>query len=455
MEKEKTYKLKTNSFSDFKDHLNDSDFVFLSAPFGLGKTTFLKSFINDEKDKESNNNFFHLYPVHYAVSENEDIFELIKYDLLFELLKNDKTERSSNVKTFNKVKQVVKENVNAVLLKLIEEIPKVGKSIKEVMHGFEKTKMDLIELFQSDFQDSQLNDFIKEVEGRKGSVFEHDIITSYIENFLNELKVGDEDKKNILVLDDLDRVEPDHVFRLLNVFSANFDSSEYSLNKFGIDKIIVVADYYNIKSVYHHKYGKESDFEGYINKFYSNKIYFLTFYDAVKNLFRNDFNLYEYGGFPDLKINLLALLFNNRQLSFRQLRRMSNMDFNRERNLVDILEDMVGLFNGDYKDLTRAFKVVSVEKDSTIKKTFWGELLKYIIGFYYDNGKEKIKVNGVLINNKKRHEFELWNNKVVDFEVANEFNIELYVYHDLKNVTKSMIWKEFLEFLNYKYLIGN
>lgn len=84
----KGYKLKTNSFFNFEEHIGNSDFIFLSAPFGFGKTTFLKDFIESVRSEEKYN-FFHLYPVHYAVNKNEDVFELIKYDLLFEILKKD------------------------------------------------------------------------------------------------------------------------------------------------------------------------------------------------------------------------------------------------------------------------------------------------------------------------------------------------------------------------------
>ncbi|MBA6155976.1 hypothetical protein H3Z83_05515 [Tenacibaculum sp. S7007] len=453
MNKKKDYKLKTNSFLNFKEHLEDSDFVFLSAPFGLGKTTFIKDFISSEENK-SKYNFFHLYPVHYAVNKNEDVFELVKYDLLFELLKQNDITEEIDINYKEATKKIAEKNIKAILLSFVEKIPEIGKALKEIIGAFKIVEKEILELYEQEFNTPELNSFINKIENTKGSIFENDIITTYINNKLVEIKKGDSEKENILILDDLDRIDPEHIFRLLNIFSANFDNSGYSINKFGIDKVIIVADYYNVKSIYHHKYGKGSDFEGYINKFYSNKIYFLTFYDAIKNLFRHDFNLYEYGGFPDLKINLIALLFNNRQLSFRQLRRMSNMDFNRGKNLVEVLEDMMELFNGDYKDLAKAFNGVSTEKDGTIKKTFWGELLKYIIGFYYDNGKEKIEVNEELANNEKRYGFSLWNNKIIDFEVSNEFNVELDVYLNLKSVTKSMIWKEFLEFLNYKYLIN-
>ncbi len=75
--------------------------------------------------------------------------------------------------------------------------------------------------------------------------------------------------------DDFDRIDPEHVFRILNIFAAYFDDNLYNgkgkLNKFGFDKIIIVCDYNNLKSIFHHKYGSKTDFGGYINQFYSKK----------------------------------------------------------------------------------------------------------------------------------------------------------------------------------------
>ena len=61
--------------------------MFFSGPFGIGKTYFLQNFF-----EQNQNHFevFHLYPVNYQISNNNDIVELLKYDILVELLKKDK-----------------------------------------------------------------------------------------------------------------------------------------------------------------------------------------------------------------------------------------------------------------------------------------------------------------------------------------------------------------------------
>ena len=71
----------------FENHLLSHDRVILSAKFGDGKTFFLNKF--KEKCKESEKSpfeFITLYPVNYQVLDNKDIFELIKHDVLLQIL---------------------------------------------------------------------------------------------------------------------------------------------------------------------------------------------------------------------------------------------------------------------------------------------------------------------------------------------------------------------------------
>ena len=76
----------------------------------------------------------------------------------------------------------------------------------------------------------------------------------------------------VLLIDDLDRLDPEHVFRLFNIFSAHYDDVTES-NKFGFDKIIFVCDINNIQQMFNHRYGINVEFNGYIDKFYSSEIF--------------------------------------------------------------------------------------------------------------------------------------------------------------------------------------
>jgi len=70
---------------DFQKHI-EIDYnkrILFSAKFGAGKSTFINKYFNDKKDEYV---VLKLYPVNYSVASNEDVFELIKYDLFSELL---------------------------------------------------------------------------------------------------------------------------------------------------------------------------------------------------------------------------------------------------------------------------------------------------------------------------------------------------------------------------------
>ena len=71
----------------FEKHLFSHDRVILSAKFGDGKSFFLNKFKEKCKNEENSPfEFITLYPINYQVLENKDIFELIKHDILLQML---------------------------------------------------------------------------------------------------------------------------------------------------------------------------------------------------------------------------------------------------------------------------------------------------------------------------------------------------------------------------------
>src|SRR5690606_13843847 len=103
-----------------------------------------------------------------------------------------------------------------------------------------------------------------------GGIYEHDFYTELVKNMLKKYSETEE-KENVLIIDDLDRMDPEHTFRILNVLSVNIDPIHpvQNYNKFGFDKIIVVCDNMNLRRIFEHKYGKGVDYNGYIDKYYS------------------------------------------------------------------------------------------------------------------------------------------------------------------------------------------
>ena len=103
---------------------------------------------------------------------------------------------------------------------------------------------------------------------QNADVVSTDYLSQLLRTKIGELKTG---KKSVLILDDFDRIDPEHIFRILNVLSAHMEGDED--NQFGFDYIIIVGDIRNIRSIFHHKYGEQAEFDGYFDKFFTVKPY--------------------------------------------------------------------------------------------------------------------------------------------------------------------------------------
>lgn len=261
---------------DFSNHLKDNYRIIFSGRFGSGKTEFLKLFFNeniDENETNSNYEVFHLYPVNYQVAANSDIFELIKYDILFRFLEKDWIEANEQFSHCLAMQSFIMSKGVGHLLNILKSIEyhRINK-ITELLDKLKTAYTDYQEYYKTlnsgDF--NFIEDYSKNLENIQGGIYEFDAVSQLIVKTI-ENKKGE--KKTVLIIDDLDRIDPEHIFRLLNVFSAHFDSTETRTNKFGFDKIIFVCDIENIRKIFYHKYGPDVDFNGYINKFYSRKIF--------------------------------------------------------------------------------------------------------------------------------------------------------------------------------------
>ncbi len=274
MEESTNFKIPTESNqAEFLTHLqfDDNYRILFSGIFGSGKTTFLKEFFEKNKNDYE---VFYLYPVNYQVASNADIFEYIKYDLLFHIVdkgwlpKGEEFSKSLALQFYlldkgpNFLLNMLKSVPGSYISKGAESIEKLSKFIK----GF-STHYDEI---NSNPALAKVATFLSKMNGTLGSIYELDSISQIICSAIAEKKG---DKKSVLIIDDLDRIDPEHIFRILNVFSAHFDIAEDGKNKFDFDKIILVCDIQNIRNIFHHRYGSSVDFSGYVDKFYSKKIF--------------------------------------------------------------------------------------------------------------------------------------------------------------------------------------
>jgi len=258
-------------FPKFEDHLKikNNTRILFSGKFGIGKTYFLNEFFESKKeDYES----FHLFPVNYQITSNENIIEFLKYDILVELLKKNKNIIQKNdygnlIDLQRLLHLWGKDNFVEIFKIVASLIPKLGRPLKDVIgliENFLKFKKDIEEGDQG-----FINAFLNEIKKKK--ISETDPLSELLKKKINIQKKG---KQSVLILDDLERIDPEHIFRIINIFFTQFDSRNKEIpNKFSFDKIILVADVQNLKSIFHYKYGEQTDFNGYFDKFFSVEVF--------------------------------------------------------------------------------------------------------------------------------------------------------------------------------------
>lgn len=257
--------------------------IFFSGKFGSGKTFFLKNFFDGKCDTYDT---YHLFPVRYQISSNENIVELLKYDILVELINKHPEafqEKDAGLKESFKLfiafckDRISVNNILTTSLEslgtatsfspdpLIQTVGKLGRPLSDLL-AFDKEFQEFKE-GQLSGEKGVVEKFIEKITTEKDPIAT-DHLGHLIANKIAELKSG---KKSVLVLDDFDRVDPEHIFRILNVLSAHMENDEE--NQFKFDHIIIVGDIENIRSIFHHKYGARADFFGYFDKFFTVKPY--------------------------------------------------------------------------------------------------------------------------------------------------------------------------------------
>ena len=272
----------------FKKHLSikDNYRLIFSGIFGIGKTYFIDKFFNNNVEEFIT---IKLNPVNYAVSQNEDIFELIKYDIAFQLFsKNPQFEKVDFKKLFAAQFYII-ENYKSVIKNLAINLTKLDRRIEAIANSvlsLHNKVQEFKESVQTD-EKKDLEEFLEIFKLKTGTPREEDSITELISGLLETLKENNPGHKTVLIIDDLDRIDPGHIFRILNVFSAHLDyysSLTEEDNKFGFDKIILICDIENIRGIFSHQYGTHTDFNGYIDKFYSIEICILYKSDVADDM---------------------------------------------------------------------------------------------------------------------------------------------------------------------------
>ncbi len=241
--------------------------MILSAKFGDGKSFFLQK-IREDVETFKEYEFITLYPVNYVVAPNEDIFEYIKRDILVQLVrlkllnKIDLNKLITSVFSFESFKKVISFLISCIpdgafYNKILEKALDISKKYKDEKATYDK--------------------YFGSFKAQKGGLYEEDAYTKIIIEALNLLKNGYIDDKNrllqkkpVLIIEDLDRLDPAHLFRILNVISAHIDDAmqpDKVGNKFGFSNIVIVMDYDTTRHIFEHFYGRSASYEGYMSKF--------------------------------------------------------------------------------------------------------------------------------------------------------------------------------------------
>ena len=254
----------SNNINDFKQVFESESRIIFSAKFGDGKSYFLDKFMKSYDEKKNDYYFITLHPVNYVVEENRDVIEYIKRDILFQLIKDNRIYDFKE--GYDKIFDAVCNKES--LLKLGDFVASIIP-IEGLKDGYEALKdfaSTIHEKYKSQDVLHVVDDYLNGFYGKSGSISECDAFTCLIQKSLKQMMA-----KSVLIIEDLDRIDPAHLFRIMNVLSSQVDNPYYSEvpngNKFGFDKIILIMDYEIAKHLFHHFYGKEANYEGYMNKF--------------------------------------------------------------------------------------------------------------------------------------------------------------------------------------------
>ena len=259
----------SGNLNNFAQYLEKTDRIILSAKFGDGKTYLLNELRKDEAMQDKYE-FFTIYPVNYSVAKNEDVFEYIKRDIIVQLHERKLLENIDLNALFGSIFTLA--DLTSVVPFLLSLIP-LGELCNEGYNKFLEIKK------KYDEKKHTVDKYLSQFANTAGCIHEEDGYTKLIKKAIKWISQDHslngkvkKAKKPVLIIEDLDRLDPKHLFRILNVVSAHIDDSKQPNivgNKFGFNNIVLVMDYDVTKHIFHHFYGAQACYEGYMSKFLS------------------------------------------------------------------------------------------------------------------------------------------------------------------------------------------
>lgn len=411
-------------FEDFLSFFGNDQIIF-SGTFGIGKTHFLKEFFKKHKKFIP----IHIYPTNYSVASNEDIFELIKYDILYELLKLNPDFEKLKIPLYQVLNYLTALDGYKILKSFLDVIPKVGKPVLDMVNpvhpvlSFLEEIVKIVNERKAKLKQDDLTDierFASEVENTKGSIYENDFYTQLIAKLISCLKPEPEkadkeaqsesseeklEREIVLIVDDLDRIDPEHIFRIINIFAVHFDvRDDGATNKFGLDRIILSCDVENIRNMFTNRFGDDVNFNGYIDKFYSREIFYFdnkpeivkAVADIIYSVSSSKANRPIFGEYGKesqefrFVVYIISSLIDTNSLNLRTLKKMKSViyksprysisrdDRRLENNQISTVEifDFFGFLFGSHRNFLVAINEIKLRPiDVGIERS-----LKYILG---------------------------------------------------------------------------
>lgn len=374
----------------FKKHLNFNERTILSAKYGDGKTYFINQFKEEYKEEYE---FITLYPVNYQVADNKEIFEYIKRDILIQMVMKNMIDSDCHISEAHYLQYYLMNNHFTLLQDIIQILPALGIGNEglvwtKLLDGFkgltflndQKNKYDQFKKEIESKTDIELAEsFCDSFSNEKGGYYELDMISEIIIQSIKKFKKGSH-KRLVLIIEDMDRLDPAHLFRILNIFSAHLDRyniykntkslTDYVLtNKFGFDNIITVFDYDNTKKIFAHFYGENANFEGYINKFTTGYVFHYSIDEIAKqqlnDLLKNKCDI-EINDFQDCKIRLgesKTIYEMVKQLSVRDIQRIiSKYEENIKNEIIYLKTGFAIYANNTLTNLISILKLIGIDK---------------------------------------------------------------------------------------------
>ena len=209
------------AITSFDRYFQNNCRCILSAPFGEGKSYFLSRFI---KEKAAEYHFITLHPTNYQVCDNQDVFEYIKRDILLGLLTISPESLESHDKSRIEIAWQALVQSKGELLACLPDI-NIGIASNGITLPLSRICSAISSISAKHKELESVNgnhivEYFNNLEKKGKDIYEFNPISNLICNLI--MDINHNNAKIALVIEDLDRIDPAQIFRILNIFSAHF-----------------------------------------------------------------------------------------------------------------------------------------------------------------------------------------------------------------------------------------